>query len=67
MSDVSNEFNGPYQIRNHPDGDMVFINIKNNCAVYSYDSLQLRDIVTTKLVELNAEVMKWNILMDKLE
>jgi len=65
MSDASNDFNGPYQIRKHPDGDVVFI--RNHCAVYSYDSPKLRDMVTGKIAELNAELMKWNVLMDKLK
>ena len=63
MSSEIHDFHGPYQIHTHPQGDVVFI---KNGGIYSYDSDKLREIVTSKISEYNAELMKWNILLDRI-
>ena len=59
------DFNGPYQIHTlHTGDDVIFV--KNHYGVYSYDSDQLREVVMSKIIEHETDLMKWNILKDRL-
>jgi hypothetical protein len=59
------DFEGPYQVHTlHTGDDVVFI--KGHYGVYSYDSTGLRELVINKIVEHETELMKWNILKDRL-
>jgi hypothetical protein len=67
MTNEIHDFNGPYQIHTHPDGDLVFIkNEGGKGGAYDYDSPNLRKIVEGKIAYHKTELMKWNILLDRL-
>ena len=59
------DFEGPYQIHTHKNGDDIVF-IKGHYAVYSYDSDRLREVVMSKIIEHETDLMKWNILKDRL-
>lgn len=61
------DFYGPYQIHTHPDGDLVFIkNGAGHGGVYSMTSEKLMDRVKGKIAEHEQELMKWNLLLDRI-
>ena len=59
------DFEGPYQIHTPENGDDIVF-IKGHYAVYSYDSDRLREVVMSKIIEHETDLMKWNILKDRL-
>ena len=67
MKDEVHDFTGPYQIHTHPDRDIVFVKNEGGLGgAYSYDSPRLLDIVNMKLAEHETELMKWNLLLDRI-
>lgn len=67
MTNEIHDFNGPYQIHTHLDGDLVFIkNRGGSHPAYSYDSPRLLEIVQGKIAEHETELMKWNLLLDRI-
>ena len=67
MKDEIHDFTGPYQIHTHPDRDIVFIKNEGGLGgAYSYDSVRLRQIVDMKITEHETELMKWNLLLDRI-
>jgi hypothetical protein len=69
MKDEIHDFAGPYQIHTHPDHDIVFIKnegMNGLGGAYSYDSPKLFDIVNNKIAEHETQLMKWNLLLDRI-
>ena len=69
MKNEVHDFAGPYQIHTHPDRDIVFV--KNDGmsglgGAYDYDSPRLLEIVQGKIAEHETELMKWNLLLDRI-
>ena len=67
MKGEIHDFYGPYQIHKHPDGDLVFIkNQGGHGGMYSINSEKLLNKVKVKIEEHEEELMKWNILLDRI-
>ena len=69
MKKEVHDFTGPYQIHNHPDRDIVFIKNEGMTGLggaYSYDSPKLLEIVQGKIAEHETALMKWNLLLDRI-
>jgi hypothetical protein len=69
MKDEIHDFSGPYQIHTHPDRDIVFIKnegMNGLGGAYDYDSTRLLEIVNNKIAEHKTQLMKWNLLLDRI-
>jgi len=69
MKGEVHDFAGPYQIHTHPDRDIVFIKnegMNGLGGAYDYDSPRLLEIVQNKIAEHETALMKWNLLLDRI-
>lgn len=69
MSNEIHDFAGPYQIHTHPDRDIVFIKNEGMSGMggaYDYDSPTLLNIVHKKIAEHETALMKWNVLLERI-
>ena len=58
------DFGGPYQIRVHDGRAMIFV---KSMGVYTLDNPRLKEIVLDKIAEQKVELLKWDLLLEKIE
>lgn len=59
------DFYGPYQIHTAHDGHRIVF-VKGICEAFDLNSPKLKSTVQSKIIELQGELMKWQLLQDQL-